>query len=146
MDPYRSLAIMGVMNLLEAGGPKILPVIPQLIIPIKSWFYIKQFLFFDCWSEWKIQKKIWFLEALNTRDEEVIGITLKVLQKLVRSGELIGEALVPYYRQILPILNMYKNKNHNLGHFIEYSQRKRLCIGDLINETLEAFEETGGEV
>ena len=143
MDPYRSLAIMGVMNLLEAGGPKILPVIPQLIIPIKSCFSLKIIFFFFLLLKRKI---LIFLEALNTRDEEVIGITLKVMQKLVRSGELIGEALVPYYRQILPILNMYKNKNHNLGHFIEYSQRKRLCIGDLINETLEAFEETGGEV
>lgn len=76
----------------------------------------------------------------------MIGITLKVIQKLVRSSELVGEALVPYYRQILPILNMYKNKNINLGDNIEYSQRKRLCIGDLINETLEALEETGGEV
>jgi len=90
--------------------------------------------------------KNFFLEALNSKDEEVIGITLKILQKLVRSGDLIGEALVPYYRQILPILNMYKNKNTNLGDHIEYSQRKRLCIGDLIIETLEAFEETGGEV
>ena len=87
-----------------------------------------------------------FLEALNSKDEEVIGITLKLLQKLVRSAELVGEALVPYYRQILPVLNMYKNKNLNLGDHIMYSQRKRLCIGDLINETLEAFEETGGEV
>lgn len=83
---------------------------------------------------------------MNSKDEEVIGVILKILNKLVRSGELVGEALVPYYRQILPILNMYKNKNQNMGDFIEYNQRKRLCIGDLITETLEAFEETGGEV
>lgn len=36
IDPYRFLAIMGTYEMLEAGGPKILPVIPQLIIPIKS--------------------------------------------------------------------------------------------------------------
>lgn len=83
---------------------------------------------------------------MNSKDEEVIGITLKLIQKLVRSGDLIGEALVPYYRQLLPILNMYKNKNANLGDHIQYSQRKHLIIGDLINETLEALEETGGEV
>ena len=35
---------------------------------------------------------------------------LKVLQHLVISGEMVGEALVPYYRQILPILNIFKNK------------------------------------
>jgi hypothetical protein len=71
---------------------------------------------------------------------------LKVLQKLVQSGEMIGEALVPYYRQILPIFNIYKNKNAKLGDKIEYNQRKKLVVGDLIHETLELFEQTGGEV
>lgn len=36
MDPYRFLAVQGVYDLLDKGGPKVLPVIPQLIIPIKS--------------------------------------------------------------------------------------------------------------
>ena len=62
---------------------------------------------------------------------------LKVIQKLVLSGEMIGEALVPYYRQILPILNIFRNNNSNIGDKIEYSQRKRLNLGDLIGETLE---------
>ena len=35
-DPYRAFAILGTNDLLEKGGNKILPVIPQLIIPIKS--------------------------------------------------------------------------------------------------------------
>ena len=33
----------------------------------------------------------------------------------------------------------------NLGDGIEYGQQKRENIGDLINETLEAFERNGGE-
>lgn len=33
---------MGVNDLLEKGGNKILPVIPQLIIPIKSNYYLIQ--------------------------------------------------------------------------------------------------------
>ena len=65
-----------------------------------------------------------FLAALNTRDPEIIAIVLKVLQKLVQSGEMIGEALVPYYRQILPIFNLYKNCNICTGDKIDYSQRK----------------------
>lgn len=56
-------------------------MIPQLIIPIKT--------------------------ALNTRDPAVIAVCLQLLQKLVLSGELVGQALVPYYRQILPIFNLY---------------------------------------
>ena len=120
MDPYRFLAIMGTYEMLEVGGSKILPVIPQLIIPIKT--------------------------ALNTRDPDVVQITLKVLQKLVTSGEMIGEALVPYYRQILPIFNLYKTRNVNLGDKIDYGQRKKANIADLVQETLEVFEQTGGEV
>ena len=44
-QPYKFLAVKGVEDMLKAGGSKILPVIPQLIIPIKT--------------------------ALNTRDTEV---------------------------------------------------------------------------
>jgi len=35
-EPYRFLAVQGVFDMLEKGGAKVLPVIPQLIIPIKS--------------------------------------------------------------------------------------------------------------
>lgn len=58
---------------------------------------------------------------------------------------MIGEALVPYYRQILPIFNLFKNSNINIGDKIDYSQRKSQNLGDLIQETLELFEQTGGE-
>jgi len=53
--------------------------------------------------------------------------------------------LVPYYRQILPIMNLYKTQNKNLGDKIYYAQRNQMNIGDLIQETLEAFETHGGE-
>ncbi|CAK0831583.1 unnamed protein product [Prorocentrum cordatum] len=72
--------------------------VPQLIIPIKT--------------------------ALNTRCPDVIATMLKVLQQLVLSGEMIGEALVPYYRQILPVFNIFKNKNSNMGDQMDYSQRR----------------------
>merc|ERR1712006_69213 len=102
-DPCRFLSVQGVYDMLDKGGSKILPVVPQLIIPIKR--------------------------ALNTRDSEVIATTLKVLQSLVLAGEMIGEALVPYYRQILPVFNIFKNRNENIGDQMCYSQRKRLNLG-----------------
>merc|ERR1712217_505059 len=83
--------------------------------------------------------------ALNTRDTEIIATMLKVLQALVLSGDMIGEALVPYYRQILPIFNIFKSKNLNIGDAIDYAQRKRMNLGELIEETLEIFEVHGGE-
>ncbi|KFQ10703.1 Parkin coregulated gene protein, partial [Leptosomus discolor] len=153
--PYEFFARQGIHDMLEHGGNKILPVIPQLIIPIKN--------------------------ALSLRNRQVICITLKVLQHLVVSADMVGEALVPYYRQILPVLNIFKNMNvsffrakstttlsslisvHNYhilhspiehiddqmqinsGDGIDYSQQKRENVGDLIQETLEAFERCGGE-
>ena len=124
------MAVQGVFDMLEKGGAKVLPVIPQLIIPIKS-------KYLNCTNI--------LIAALNTRDVEIIAITLKILQALVTCSDTIGEALVPYYRQILPVLNLFKIKNQNLGDKIDYSQRKGVNLGDLIQQTLEMFEIHGGE-
>ena len=53
-------------------------------------------------------------DALNTRDMKIICTTLKIIQHLVVSADMIGEALVPYYRQILPIPNIFKGMNRKL--------------------------------
>jgi len=118
-DPYRFLAVQGAYDMMEKGGSKLLPVVPQLIVPVKT--------------------------ALNTRDPQLMATMMKVLQTLVLSGEMIGEALVPYYRQILPVFNIYRAMNQNIGDKVEYGQRKRLNLGDLIAETLQIFEMHGGE-
>lgn len=119
-EPYRFIAECGVYDMLTDGGAeKVIPVIPQLIIPLKT--------------------------ALNTRDPPVIVRVLKVIQHLVECGPGIGENLVRYYRQLLPILNIYKNQDVNIGDSIEYSQQKDCNIGTLIHETLEKLERTGGE-
>jgi len=124
--PYAFVAEQGMMDMLEAGAHKVLPVIPQLIIPIKT--------------------------ALNTRDKVVMIKTLKILQVLVNcdsnvpgAAGLIGQALVPYYRQILPVMNIFINNHENLGDGIDYAQRKRQNLGELITETLEQFELHGGD-
>merc|ERR1719188_2534184 len=118
-EPYRFMAVQGCYDMMEKGGAKLLPVVPQLIIPMKT--------------------------ALNTRDPELMTTMMKVMQTLVLSAEMIGEALVPYYRQILPVFNIFKSKNENIGDLIEYGQRKRTNLGDLIAETLEVLETHGGE-
>lgn len=123
--PFDYLALNGCYDMLENGGGKILPVVPQLIIPIKV--------------------------ALNTRIPKVMSRVMKVLKKLVTSdtndagGGLIGQALVPYYRQILPVLNIFKNFTKNLGDHIDYAQQKQESLGVLIDEVLESFEMYGGE-
>lgn len=52
---------------------------------------------------------------------------------------------MPYYRQILPIMNLFKTNNSNIGDCIDYSQRKQQNLGDLIQQTLELFEQHGGD-
>jgi len=118
-DPYRFLSIQGTFDLLENVKDNIVKVIPQLILPLKA--------------------------ALNTKDPEIIVVALKVISRLVTSAELAGTALVPYYRQLLPIFNLYRNHNTNLGDGIDYGQRKKKNLGDLIQETLEVMEVNGGD-
>ncbi len=120
-EPYRTLAIRGVHQLLDRGGRqgKVLPVVPQLIIPIKT--------------------------ALNTRSKDIICETLECLKHLVTCGDLIGEALVPYYRQLLPIMNIFVTQTPNTGDAIDYAQRKNRDMGVLINDSLQMLETNGGE-
>ena len=122
-DPFRFIAVQGTYDLLEAGDTnKIQPVVPMLIMPLKR--------------------------GLDTRDSEIVSTVCKVLQALVLvdGGSVpIGESLVPYFRQLLPALNLFKSKNQNLMDSFDYAQRKKICLGDLIQETLETLEKFGGE-
>lgn len=117
--PYSVVAEQGTRDLLMAGGQRVVPVIPQLILPIK--------------------------QALDTRNEVVICRVLRCLQLLVSSDDLVGPALVPYFRQILPILNLFYARNVNIGDAIYYGQKENNNIGDLILETLELMERKGGQ-
>lgn len=117
--PYEIFARQGSLDLLDRGGPKILRIVPRLIVPIRN--------------------------ALNTRNNQVMCTTIKILQRLVTSGDQVGEALVPYFRQILPVFNLFKNKKKNLGDQPDYSQCRGENIGELIEETLQMFERYGGE-
>ena len=143
-EPYRFIAEEGVRDMLRAGGePKVLPVVPQLIIPIK--------------------------DALNTRDPRVLVRTLRTMQSLVELGPAVGQALVPYYRQLLPTMNIFVRRRRgegqggeegeagarpqpcplqvshtaSLGDKIDYHQRFG-HIGELIQETLQKLELYGG--
>lgn len=84
-EPYKFLADQGLDSLIAFGREKILPVLPQLIIPIK--------------------------EALNTKNKEIVVKTLKKLQALVKVSDAVAESMVPYYRQILPIFNLLRHRN-----------------------------------
>ena len=118
-EPYKFIAFQGCVELLHRGGNKVLPVVPQLIIPLK--------------------------EALNTRNPKILCKVCQILTLLCSTTELVGEALVPYYRQLLPVFNLFISERKNLGDQIDYGQRKKENLGDLISETLEMLEKYGGE-
>ncbi|CBN77920.1 conserved unknown protein [Ectocarpus siliculosus] len=117
-DPYRFLAVQGTVDMIEGAPDKVLPVIPQLILPMKT--------------------------ALNTREPRIICPTLKILQQMILLSPMIGQALVPYYRQLLPMFNLFRGMNSNMGDAIDYNQRSRINVGKLIMETLEVMEQFGG--
>lgn len=83
-DPYQFAAVEGLFQMLEVGGPKVLPVIPQLIHPIKT--------------------------ALNTRDKDTSFIVIRALQELVVCYPGVAGALVKHYRHFLPVFNILKGK------------------------------------
>ncbi|CCW68961.1 unnamed protein product [Phytomonas sp. Hart1] len=118
-EPYSFVALRGTIDLLELGGSKILATIPQLIVPLKT--------------------------ALNVRHPEILVKVMKVLKQLLVSGEYVGEALVPYYRQLLPVLNIFKNRSRSTGDRMDFGQYKHRDITGLINETLNMLEKYGGE-
>mmetsp|Transcript_85396 Transcript_85396/g.174158 ORF Transcript_85396/g.174158 Transcript_85396/m.174158 type:complete len:296 (-) Transcript_85396:104-991(-) len=122
-SPYSFLAYRGIQDMLNAARGKepslICPAVPSLIIPLKK--------------------------ALNSRDIPTMCKAINTLQHMVRCEPRAGELLVPYYRQLLPAFNLYFRSTKNMGDAIDYSQRKRENLGELISETLELLERTGGE-
>ena len=46
-----------------------------------------------------------------------------MLRTIATLGPGMGEALVPYYRQLLPVLSLFMGATPNLGDGIDYGQR-----------------------
>ena len=120
-SPYQFVARQGFDELIEEakGFPDcVLPCLPDLIKPIRL--------------------------ALNTKDPDIVHAALRALQKIVLSNYGVGEALVPFYRQLLSVMNLFFTKRQNLGDAIFYGQRKGTDLGTAVLETLELLEKTGG--
>jgi len=118
-EPYMFLAENGTIGMIVQGKDKIKDVLPDLIFPLKR--------------------------ALHTKDHDIMCKTLKIVQRMVIEHPTIGEDLVPFFRQLLPVCNLFRVRNKNIGDKIDYSQQKNKCLGDLIQETLEVLERYGGE-
>ena len=116
-EPFRFVSEQGITDLLRNSKEEsVLPVVPQLILPMK--------------------------DAMATRDERIILKSLRVIQLLVDVGPSVGAALVPYYRQLLPVLNIFAGKSISLGDKMDFSRTGH--IGELIQATLQKMEMGSG--
>lgn len=121
LNPYRFVASEGTFQLIEFGNlDQVKSCVDATVQPLKA--------------------------ALETHDPQTIGLVLRVLQALSTKDPVIGEGLVPHYRQLLPTLNMFKNRKRNLGDKMDYAQRKHdsRSLGESIEETLTVLEQSGG--
>jgi len=122
-EPFSTMAYQGLQDLLNAAKNKqpslLAPCVAVVIVPLKR--------------------------LLNTKDNTVMCRAINMLQLMIRNDAAVGELLVPYYRQILPVFSLFRHFHKNLGDGIDYGQRKRESMGELVAETLELLEKTGGE-
>lgn len=77
---------------------------------------------------------------------DIMKILLKVIQKLASCNKYVGQALVPYYRQLLPPMNLFKSRTKTTYDKVSTNERFDEDLAELIQETLEVLEQTGGEV
>jgi hypothetical protein len=107
---------------MEACPHKLLACVPLLLPPLKR--------------------------ALDTQHPVILATTLKILQDFILADPgRIGPALVPFYHHLLgasAVFNKHKDGQSNRRGGMEWGQQRRLCVSDLVNETLELLEITGG--
>ena len=81
--------------------------------------------------------------TLNMRETKLILYVLTCLRSLLDSGPEVGPALTPFYRRLLPVLNLYWRKRRNLGDRTDYAQAKNSDLGVMVQRTVEMMERTG---
>jgi hypothetical protein len=119
--PYRFVAFEGAVKLLEkASAEHVAACLPDLIYPLKF--------------------------ALEANHPPTIILALRALQTLCSVSKEVGEGLVPFYRQLLPTLNKFKNRKRNLLDQMDFAQFKHdgRTMGEAIEETLTLLERFGG--
>lgn len=94
-----------------------------------------------------MKSKLHLMKAnLQTKDEDILILTIKFIKQLTEANRFTGPSLVPYYRVLLPSFNQYYKKNKNTSDKFVYDQRQNLNMGEVIAETLDALDTTGGPV
>ena len=83
--------------------------------------------------------------ALSTKDPASVLAVIVILKQLMTVHPPAGKLLIPHYRQVLGILNLFYCKGgKNLGDEMEYGLKPDDLVVE-IAELLELMERTGGE-
>ena len=116
------IALQGALELSTAAARRreLLPLLPALAVPLRG--------------------------ALGVREPSVYCAALELLQHWLRLDAAAGRALRPAYKRILPEMAVLAllRAQPTIGDAIEYSQRRRVNVADLLIETLHLMERTGG--
>ena len=122
-NPAKFIARQGVKELLQdAAGDsqRVVDCLDALILPIRH--------------------------ALSSKIPDVVSAVLDIFKQLCLVHPAVGPHLLPHYRQILGILNLFYCKGgKNLGDEMDYGQYKSDDLVVTISETLELLEKTGGK-
>jgi hypothetical protein len=137
-EPYKLVAQQGIMSMIRQGGTQRGDSTGQILAALHEDHIIN------------IVQPI--KDNLYTRDPSIMKATLLVLTELVRSCPMVATSLVPYFRQILNVCNLFITKRVNCGDRHEsgsvwtFAGRQRSDnIGDLILLLLDILAHYGGD-
>lgn len=117
-EPFVFLGEETSLQSIANNGDKLADILPDLVLPIKA--------------------------ALDSSNPTVVVRGLRVLQAMLRVNKKLAEALVPFYKNLLPAFNRSVHRNLHLSDQTEFSQQKRTNVSDLMIETLGLLEAHGG--
>jgi hypothetical protein len=118
-EPYVFIAYEGVMAMLSSGNGRgrVLACVRNLVEPLRR--------------------------ALESREPLVVWRVCNVLKALVQSDDYVGEALVPYYRKLLPVLNWFFTHPVSVRPFGTTEASVEMTY--VVEEAMQMLEDTGGK-
>jgi hypothetical protein len=120
--PYQFIAREGSRALMEGTTAETLAsVVPRLIEPFRT--------------------------NMATRVPNVVVSSLKCMQYLLQRGTYdVGKALYPHFPHILQMFNVFHSWRQNLGDKIDYSQKDKQDIGELVSRWLGPLTQHSGDL
>eukprot|EP00002_Diphylleia_rotans_P011080 TRINITY_DN2197_c0_g2_i5.p1 TRINITY_DN2197_c0_g2~~TRINITY_DN2197_c0_g2_i5.p1 ORF type:complete len:392 (+),score=74.21 TRINITY_DN2197_c0_g2_i5:48-1223(+) len=119
-DPISFIARQGAVELIHhAALEEVVPLIPTLFPSI--------------------------LSALDTKHPQTMAWGLHLFNLLSAKDKLVADALVPYYRYLLPTIRMYIDRYIPVDETHEAKRRKFLNFNEVLMQTLRIMEQYGGQ-